>query len=70
MLIDLEQLGCIAPKSVRPLDVQDEMESRKIWKPVTEAICNKEFSQATKHKQDIEQKQREVAAERKRQGKE
>lgn len=37
---------------------------------MTEAIINKEFGQATKHKQEIEQKQRETAAERKRQGKE
>lgn len=48
--------------------MQEEMESRKIWRPVTEAICNKEFGQATKHKQEIEQKQRDLAAERKRKG--
>jgi hypothetical protein len=70
LLIDLEQLDFIKYKSVRPLDKQDEMESRKIWKPVTESIVNKEFGQATKHKQDIEQKQREIAAERKRKGQE
>ena len=70
MLIDLEQLNLVTPKSVRPLDVQEEMESRKIWKPVTEAIINKEFSQATKHKQEIEQMQREAAAERKKKGEE
>lgn len=55
---------------MRPLDVQEDMESRKIWLPVTEAIVNKEFSQATKHKQDIEQIQRTAAAERKRKGEE
>lgn len=60
----------ITTKSVRSLDVQEDMESRKIWKPVTDAIINKEFSQATKHKQDIEQMQREAAAERKKKGEE
>ncbi|KAJ9479427.1 putative Oxysterol-binding protein-like protein (putative) [Pseudozyma hubeiensis] len=55
-------------KSVRPLSAQEEMESRRIWDPVTQAILSKKFSEATKQKQDIEQKQRNTAAERKRQG--
>ena len=56
------------PKAVRPLSAQDEMESRRIWEPVTNAILTKKYSEATKHKQDIEQRQRNVAAERKRKG--
>lgn len=44
------------------------MESRKIWKPVTDAIIGKQFGDATKHKQVIEQTQRDRAAERKKNG--
>lgn len=44
------------------------MESRRIWQPVTDAILGKEFGAATKHKQNIEQEQRDRAAERKRAG--
>lgn len=42
------------------------MESRKIWEPVTNAILAKDYSGATKFKQEIEQMQRDAAAERKR----
>ncbi|PWN96789.1 hypothetical protein FA09DRAFT_299451 [Tilletiopsis washingtonensis] len=65
LLIDLDELEpskCV----VRPLKAQQEMESRKIWEPVTNAIIAKDYSGATKAKQDIEQKQRDTAAERKR----
>jgi hypothetical protein len=55
-------------KSVRPLAAQEEMESRRIWEPVTNAILGKKYSEATKNKQDIEQMQRNAAAERKRNG--
>ncbi len=51
-----------------PLSAQEEMESRKIWEPVTSAILAKKYSEATKNKQDIEQMQRNTAAERKRKG--
>lgn len=44
------------------------MESRKIWQTVTSAIHQRDFSAATRHKQRIEQVQRDAAAERKRQG--
>jgi hypothetical protein len=49
---------------VRPLHVQHELESRRLWHPVTSAILSKQYSQATKHKQVIEQKQRDIAGER------
>lgn len=68
LLIDLDQLLPIDTRGVRPLASQEPMESRKIWEPVTNAIHNKEFGAATKHKQDIEQMQRDKAAERKRNG--
>lgn len=35
MLLDLDQLALI-PKSVRPLEEQDEQESRRLWDPVTQ----------------------------------
>lgn len=67
LLVSLNELDPI-PKAVRPLEAQEEMESRKIWEPVTTSILAKKFSEATKHKQDIEQVQRTTAAERKRKG--
>lgn len=66
LLIDLDQLLPVDTRAVRPLTAQEPMESRKIWEPVTQAILNKEFGAATKHKQEIEQMQRDKAAERKR----
>ncbi|PWN30970.1 hypothetical protein BDZ90DRAFT_229961 [Jaminaea rosea] len=68
LLIDLDEIEPL-PKTVRPLSSQEDMESRKIWQPVTKAILDKEYSAATRHKQVIEQRQREEAAERKRVGK-
>ncbi|EST05250.1 Oxysterol-binding protein [Kalmanozyma brasiliensis GHG001] len=67
LLLNVNDVDPIA-KAVRPLGAQDEMESRRIWEPVTNAILGKKFSEATKAKQEIEQKQRNVAAERKRKG--
>ncbi len=66
-LIDLSKLHPI-PKDVRPLEKQLPHESRKLWESVTSNLLNKEFSEATKEKVAIEQKQRDVAAERKRKG--
>lgn len=65
LLLSVHDVDPIA-KSVRPLAAQDEMESRRIWEPVTNAILSKKFSEATKNKQEIEQAQRNTAAERKR----
>lgn len=67
LLIDLDEIDPL-PKTVRPLSSQEDMESRRIWQPVTKSILEKEFSAATKHKQVIEQRQREAAADRKRTG--
>lgn len=67
LLVSLNELEPIN-KTVRPLGAQEEMESRKIWEPVTTSILGKKFSEATKHKQEIEQVQRTAAAERKRKG--
>ena len=67
LLVQLSDLG-VTPKHVRPLEEQEEFESRRIWAPVTEAIHSKQYSQATKNKQVIEQRQRDKAAERKHTG--
>ncbi|OSD08767.1 hypothetical protein PYCCODRAFT_1448910 [Trametes coccinea BRFM310] len=66
-LIDLSTLH-VVPKVVRPLEKQLPNESRKLWENVTTRLLRKEYSEATKHKLAIEQKQRDDAAERKRKG--
>ena len=66
-LLDLSALHVI-PKFVRPLDKQESRESRKLWEHVTNHLIKKEYSEATKQKIDIEQRQRDEAAERKRKG--
>ena len=66
-LLDLDGLEVI-PKVVRPLEKQHARESRKLWETVTDNLMNKEFSEATKEKVNIEQRQRDEAAERKKKG--
>lgn len=66
-LIDVNELRPV-PKEVRPVEVQHPFESRKLWKNVTDKLLNKEYSDATKEKVAIEQKQRDDAAERKKKG--
>ncbi len=66
-LIDLSTLQ-VVPKSVRALEKQLPYESRKLWEKVTDKLIKKEFSDATKEKVVIEQRQRDIAAERKRSG--
>lgn len=63
VLLDMTRLDII-PKTVRPIEQQDPMESRKFWDSVSQAIRRKEYKQATVHKQTIEQAQRDKAAER------
>ncbi|KAE8375315.1 hypothetical protein BDV26DRAFT_268100 [Aspergillus bertholletiae] len=63
LLIDITPLFPAA-KSVPPEESQLSNESRKFWSSVTEAIIDKKYSQATKCKQDIEERQRQRAAER------
>jgi len=64
-LIDISALHAI-PKSVRPLEKQLPTESRKLWQEVTSRLLKKDYGEATRLKQAIEQKQRDDAAERKR----
>lgn len=64
LLIDIAPLFPAA-KTIPPEEIQLSNESRKFWSGVTEAILDKRYSQATKLKQDIEERQRQKAAERK-----
>ena len=66
-LLDVSSLHII-PKVVRPLEKQEPRESRKLWQKVTSNLLKKEYSEATKEKIEIEQRQRDEAAERKRKG--
>lgn len=63
LLIDLEPLYPI-PKSVPPTADQLSNESLRLWGAVTQAIQTKQWSQATRLKQELEEKQRERAARR------
>lgn len=64
LLIDVNPLFP-AEKIVPPEEYQLPNESRKYWAPVTEAIVSKQYSKATTEKQEIEERQRQKAAERK-----
>ena len=63
-MIDVQPLWPVA-KIIPPEDEQLSNESRKFWEPVTTAILNKQYGQATTEKQNLEERQREKAAERK-----
>ncbi|KAL4945337.1 hypothetical protein BDV06DRAFT_231216 [Aspergillus oleicola] len=63
LLIDIAPLFPVA-KSLPPDETQLSNESRKFWSGVTEAILDKRYSQATKLKVEIEDRQRQKAAER------
>ncbi|KPV72514.1 uncharacterized protein RHOBADRAFT_55619 [Rhodotorula graminis WP1] len=66
-LVDLVPLA-VAPKTVAPLSEQDELETRRVWAPVIDALHNKDFATASREKQRIEQAQRDKADERKKKG--
>lgn len=63
----MQQLD-IVQKSVRPLEKQSPLETRRFWEPVTNAILKKDYKGATTHKQTIEQAQRDKAAAREKSG--
>lgn len=69
LLIDLNPLWPI-PKIIPPETQQLSNESRRFWHGVTEAILTKQYGQATKVKQELEERQREKATSRKEQGSE
>ncbi|KAH9059548.1 hypothetical protein EDB87DRAFT_764994 [Lactarius vividus] len=66
-LIDLTPLQ-VVPKIVRPISRQLPSESRRLWESVTSKLLSKEYGEATRAKQVIEQRQRDEAADRKRRG--
>jgi hypothetical protein len=66
-LLDMVPLGVI-PKTVAPLSEQSPSETRKVWEAVTNALHAKEWTNASKFKQAIEQEQRNKAEERKKTG--
>jgi hypothetical protein len=54
VIIDMDELDLV-PKDVRPLDVQTPNESRNLWSSVTQQILGKNWGEATREKQVIEQ---------------
>ncbi|KJX97118.1 oxysterol-binding protein [Zymoseptoria brevis] len=69
LLMDVSPLLPI-PKKCPPEDQQLPNESRKFWGGVTDAIVAKQYGQATQRKTELEERQRERAAERAKEGKE
>ncbi|CAF9907598.1 hypothetical protein IMSHALPRED_005582 [Imshaugia aleurites] len=64
VLLDLKPLFPTA-KSIPPIDQQLPNESQRFWAGVTSAIKSKQYPEATKLKQEIEERQRDKAAQRK-----
>ncbi|PSK53907.1 Oxysterol-binding protein-like protein 1 [Elsinoe australis] len=64
MLVDVNPLYPVQ-KIVPPPEQQLPNESRKFWSEVTQAIVDKEYGRATTAKQELEERQRQKAADRK-----
>lgn len=56
------------PPTARPLEEQDERESQRLWRDVTEAVKRRDQDVATEAKAKIEDMQREEAAKRNNEG--
>jgi hypothetical protein len=69
VLIDIVPLFPV-PKKCPPTDAQLPNESRKFWNGVTESILAKQYNQATTRKTELEERQRQRAAEREKSGQE
>ncbi|UPX19340.1 uncharacterized protein EKO05_0009607 [Ascochyta rabiei] len=69
LIIDLNPLFPV-PKTVPPIEEQLPNESLKFWEGVTNAIVGRQYNQATTLKTEIEERQRQKAAERKEANKE
>ncbi|KAF2085434.1 hypothetical protein K490DRAFT_46863 [Saccharata proteae CBS 121410] len=67
LLIDLNPLFPV-PKIVPPEEQQLPNESRRFWSGVTNAIVSKQYNAATNIKQELEERQRQKAADRKTRG--
>ncbi|KAI0209600.1 Oxysterol-binding protein-related protein 9 [Lamellibrachia satsuma] len=57
----------VVKKKVLPIADQDEFESRRLWKEVTQCLKDKNVGEATKFKQGLEARQRAEEKERKEQ---
>jgi hypothetical protein len=69
LLIDLNPLNPV-PKTIPGIEEQCRNESRRFWDGVTKAIVGRQYGLATTLKQELEEKQREKAKERKDAGRE
>ena len=58
------------PKIVPPITSQLPNESQRFWQQVTTNIKEKRFQEATKQKTELEERQREKAKDREKQGNE
>lgn len=67
VLVDVSDLQPL-PKRVPAAAEQKENESRQVWKDVTRAIEAKQFTRATKEKNEVEDRQRALAKKRKETG--
>ncbi|KAJ2662255.1 hypothetical protein IW148_002983 [Coemansia sp. RSA 1199] len=67
LLIDMAALQ-IADKSVKPLEEQGDLESRRVWEPVASKMRQGKFAEASRTKRAIEENQRTLAAGRKERG--
>jgi hypothetical protein len=63
LLFDAEA-EAMAERKTAPLSEQKEIESHRLWGPVTEALKTKKFSAANAEKTKIEDKQRKIRKER------
>ena len=68
-LLDLRPLYPI-PKLVPPIPSQLPNESQRFWQAVTTSIKEKRYTEATKLKQELEERQRERAKDREQKGEE
>ncbi|KAK5942518.1 hypothetical protein PMZ80_005083 [Knufia obscura] len=68
LIIDIAPLMPV-PKIVPPPEEQLDNESRKLWNEVSNAIHERKYGDATNIKQDVEQRQRDRAAEREKERK-
>lgn len=69
LMADVQSLRPV-PKICPPMGHQLPNESRRFWNDLTVAITSKQFALATTKKQELEEKQRERAAQRKADGRE
>ena len=71
----VQQVKVIEPKTIkktskklRPVSIQQDNESRKLWSQVTDAVRQDDINKAAEEKQELEEKQRLEAKEREESG--